>query len=99
MILMEQRVQAVELLCQQTLANCQSGVAGRDGETGGAVRINSEAVQKCVGNVVKLAKAMVTDDSRFFLAVSSSRHVLVVGWVDLQVGWTCACHTCQVLQY
>ena len=79
MTLMEQRVQAAEHLCQQTLANCQGTVSVANGSSGGsggvvgsagAVRINSEAVEKCVGNVVKLAKAVITDDSRYFLAVS-----------------------------
>lgn len=64
MRVLEQRVEGAEVLCQQTLANCE-GV--RAGET---VHVNAEAVQRCTNDVARLARSMITEESTYFVAVS-----------------------------
>ena len=64
---LDDRVQAAETLCRETL-----GLAGQSGR-GNKSLVNPEAVKKCVDNVVILSRAMTTDESRYFRAVSCSR--------------------------
>ena len=75
---------AAEALCKQTLINSTRPVPApppRSGQTGsttspspaksnGSCRgVNPAAVERCVQGVVKLAKDMNTDESRYFRAV------------------------------
>lgn len=73
MRLLEERVKTAENLCQQTLLNCQTAESASDDTAPQAlpvVHINPEAVSKCANDVVMLARALITDESRYFLAVS-----------------------------
>lgn len=80
---LDDRVKAAELLCQQTLESCRIPEAAREGvDTAAAVtddpsmnRVNPDAVDKCVTDVVRLARTMNTDESAYFLAVSE-------GWLE-----------------
>jgi len=58
---LETRVVACETLCRQTLES--------NGSTH-SVRVNPEAVERCVNNVVRLSRTLTTDESRYFQAVS-----------------------------
>ncbi len=64
---LDDRVCVAETLCKQTLAN-----SSQTGQTrsSGALHINPEAVNKCVNDVIFLAKALSTDESLYFEAVS-----------------------------
>lgn len=88
MRMIEQKVAAAETLCKQTLLNSTRPVpsppprAGQSGQTGSAAAakpdgsargVNPTAVERCVQDVVRLAKDLSTDQSRYFRAVSSFR--------------------------
>lgn len=81
MRLLNDRVKAAELLCQKTVSTCQDAASEEASvAVGGAsvgaqrVHINPEAVDQCVTNVVNLAKALVTEESRYVVAVSKLVH-------------------------
>ena len=79
---LDERVRAAESLCQQTLERCRMPEAARgDADAAAAAvmeepnlnRVNPDAVDKCVTGVVRLARTMNTDESAYFLAVSTER--------------------------
>lgn len=61
---LEERVCATEVLCQETLAK----TAGPSPSPSAAV--NPEAVEKRANEVITLARALMTDESRYSRAVS-----------------------------
>ena len=84
MKMFEQKVAAAESLCKQTLLNSTRPVPApppRSGQTGPMSSpapaksnesfrgVNPAAVERCVQDVVRLAKDMSTDESRYFRAV------------------------------
>ena len=62
MRLLDERVKAAELLCQQTLQGAE--------DVSATVHINPDAVDKCITNMVTLARKLVTEESRYVMAVS-----------------------------
>lgn len=66
---LELKVEACETLCQQTM---RGGLSGENpgGSPVPSWRVNPEAVEKCVADVVRLARNLSTDESRYFRAVS-----------------------------
>ena len=64
---LELKVVACENLCKQTMAGATGGGTGSPAPSW---RLNPEAVERCVQNVIRLAKDLSTDESRFFKAVS-----------------------------
>ena len=53
--------------------SCDSHMTWVQGSSGGVRqwRVNSQAVERCVADVVKIAKELNSDESRYFQAVSS----------------------------
>jgi hypothetical protein len=60
---METKIRAARTLCEQTMQGSQGGVR--------QWRVNSEAVERCVEDVVKIARELNSDESRYFQASQS----------------------------
>lgn len=74
---LEVKVKNAEELCRRTLDQSRPGLAAPPGVknvTGSPTpswKVNPDAVEKCVYDVVRIAKELSTDESRYFKAVSS----------------------------
>ena len=66
-------MKAAEDLCKQTLRNSRAGHTGPSS----TIHVNPDAVQKCVGDVINLARSLTNDESRYSKAVSC-----IVEWCE-----------------
>ncbi len=66
---LELKVLACENLCKQTMLGGAAG-GNPSGSPAPSWRVNPEAVDRCVQDVVRLARNLSTDESRYFRAVS-----------------------------
>ncbi len=65
---LELKVVACENLCKQTMLGGAGG--NPSGSPAPSWRVNPEAIERCVQDVVRLARNLSTDESRYFRAVS-----------------------------
>ena len=67
---LQMKVVAAENLCKRTLVNSMQPTGTGQVSSASSSNINPAAVEKCVQDMVMIAKELNTDESRYFKAVS-----------------------------